>query len=206
MQLVDLEKKQVNLGRFAARAVADFERKVGAIPTSPFLAQKLVRPLPLERARRVVELGAGKGMITRLLLDRMPASSRLIAIEIDPELAQHLRSRFSDPRLEVINACAGSAREELRRRGWGRVDVAVASVAFGFLTDSKAHEIFSSVKPFLGEDSIFTLYQYAHRMKMLEGRFSYFDISQLLDQHFPKIERRAFWPNLPPAFIFDCRM
>ena len=203
---MNIEKKQVNLGQFAARAVADFERKVGAIPSSPFLAQKLVRPLPLENAQRVVELGAGKGGITQLLLKRMPADSRLIAIEIDPELAQQLQRRFQDQRLEVINACAGSAHEELRRRGWERVDVAVASVAFGFLTDSKTHEIFSAVKPFLDEDSIFTLYQYAHRLKMLEGRFSYFDITRLLDQHFPKIQRRAFWPNFPPAFIFDCRM
>ena len=203
---MNIEKKQVNLGQFAARAVADFERKVGAIPSSPFLAQKLVRPLPLENAQRVVELGAGKGGITQLLLKRMPADSRLIAIEIDPELAQQLQRRFQDPRLEVINACAGSSHEELRRRGWERVDVAVASVAFGFLTDSKTHEIFSAVKPFLDEDSIFTLYQYAHRLKMLEGRFSYFDITRLLDQHFPKIQRRAFWPNFPPAFIFDCRM
>ncbi len=203
---MNLEKKQVNLGQFAARAVADFERKVGAIPSSPFLAQKIVRPLPLENAKRVVELGAGKGGITQLLLNRMPADSRLIAIEIDPELAQHLQCRFSDPRLEVINACAGSAREELHHRSWERVDIAVASVAFGFLSDSKIHEIFSAVKPFLDEDSLFTLYQYAHRLKMREGRFSYFDISQLLDQHFPNIERRAFWPNFPPAFIFDCRM
>ena len=203
---MNIEKKQVNLGQFAARAVADFERKVGAIPSSPFLAQKLVRPLPLENAKRVVELGAGKGGITQLLLKRMPADSRLIAIEIDQELAQQLQRRFQDPRLEVINACAGAAHEELRRRGWERVDVAVASVAFGFLTDSKTHEIFSGVKPFLDEDSIFTLYQYAHRLKMLEGRFSYFDITRLLDQHFPKIQRRAFWPNFPPAFIFDCRM
>ena len=206
MRLLNLEKKQVNLGHLAARAVAGFERKVGAIPTSPFLAQTLVRPLPIDNARRVVELGAGKGMITQLLLNRMPADSRLIAIEIDPELAQHLQRRCRDPRLEVINACAGSAYEELNRRGWQRVDLAVASVAFGFLSDSKIHEIFSAVKPFLDEESIFTLYQYAHRMKMLEGRFSYFDITRLLDRHFPKIERRAFWPNFPPAFIFDCRI
>ena len=91
--MLNLEKKQVNLGQFAARAVAGFERKVGAIPTSPFLAQTLVRPLPIDNARRVVELGAGKGMITQLLLNRMPADSRLIAIEIDPELAQHLQRR-----------------------------------------------------------------------------------------------------------------
>ena len=203
---MNLERKQVNLGHFAARAVADFERKVGAIPSSPFLAKNIVRPLPIENARRVVELGAGKGGITQLLLNRMPADSRLIAIEIDPELARQLQRRFSDPRLEVINACAGSAHDKLQSRGWQRVDVAVASVAFGFLSDSKIHEIFSAVKPFLDEDSIFTLYQYAHRMKMREGRFSYFDIRRYLDQHFPKIERRAFWPNFPPAFIFDCRM
>ncbi len=48
----------------------------------------------------VVEIGPGRGALTVHLLAR---ASRVVAIEIDPVLAQYLRARFAaDPRLEVV--------------------------------------------------------------------------------------------------------
>lgn len=50
----------------------------------------------------MIEIGPGRGALTEHLLAR---ASRVIAIEVDPELAQHLRTRFAgDPRLEVVEA------------------------------------------------------------------------------------------------------
>lgn len=60
---------------------------------------KAVCPVPEEL---VVEIGPGRGALTRKLLER---AGRVIAIEIDPFLAAHLRQKFAaDPRLEVIHA------------------------------------------------------------------------------------------------------
>ena len=48
----------------------------------------------------VVEIGPGRGALTTHLLALAP---RVVAIEIDPVLAQYLRARFrADPRLEVV--------------------------------------------------------------------------------------------------------
>jgi 16S rRNA (adenine1518-N6/adenine1519-N6)-dimethyltransferase len=47
----------------------------------------------------VVEIGPGRGALTEKLL---PRASRVIAIELDPDLVEHLRARF-DQRLEVIH-------------------------------------------------------------------------------------------------------
>jgi 16S rRNA (adenine1518-N6/adenine1519-N6)-dimethyltransferase len=47
----------------------------------------------------VVEIGPGRGALTEKLLHR---ASRVIAIELDPDLVEHLRRRF-DSRLEVIH-------------------------------------------------------------------------------------------------------
>jgi 16S rRNA (adenine1518-N6/adenine1519-N6)-dimethyltransferase len=48
----------------------------------------------------VIEIGPGRGALTAKLLER---ASRVIAIELDPSLAAHLRSRFSaETRLEIV--------------------------------------------------------------------------------------------------------
>jgi 16S rRNA (adenine1518-N6/adenine1519-N6)-dimethyltransferase len=49
-----------------------------------------------------IEIGPGKGALTRYLLER---SRQVIAIELDPELAQCLRD-WNEPRLDVVEANA----------------------------------------------------------------------------------------------------
>ena len=50
----------------------------------------------------VVEIGPGRGALTRKLLER---AARVVAIEVDPYLADRLRREYaSEPRLEVVEA------------------------------------------------------------------------------------------------------
>ena len=50
----------------------------------------------------VVEIGPGRGALTRKLLAR---AARVVAIEIDPVLVEHLRREFAgEPRLEIVAA------------------------------------------------------------------------------------------------------
>jgi 16S rRNA (adenine1518-N6/adenine1519-N6)-dimethyltransferase len=54
------------------------------------------------REELVIEIGAGHGSLTRHLLGR---AGRVVAVEIDPALADGLRKTFADePRLEVLPA------------------------------------------------------------------------------------------------------
>lgn len=48
---------------------------------------------------RVVEIGPGRGALTRPLLARV---DRLVAIEIDRDLVAHLQAELDDPKLQVI--------------------------------------------------------------------------------------------------------
>jgi len=51
-----------------------------------------------------VEIGPGKGALTELLLER---AGHVVGIELDPELARHLKGRwFRDPRFEIVEANA----------------------------------------------------------------------------------------------------
>ena len=50
----------------------------------------------------VVEIGPGRGALTEKLLKR---AGSVVAVEVDPYLAEHLRRRFvSEPRLQVVEA------------------------------------------------------------------------------------------------------
>jgi 16S rRNA (adenine1518-N6/adenine1519-N6)-dimethyltransferase len=70
------------------------------------------------RESLVVEIGAGRGALTAKLLER---ADRVVAVELDPYLAEHVRSKFrGEPRLEVIEGDVLEA--DLGQ--WGRVPIA----------------------------------------------------------------------------------
>lgn len=54
------------------------------------------------RENLVIEIGPGRGALTEKLLKR---ASRVVAVEVDPYLAGHLRERFAaESHLEIVNA------------------------------------------------------------------------------------------------------
>ncbi|PYT29070.1 MAG: ribosomal RNA small subunit methyltransferase A [Acidobacteria bacterium] len=76
-------------------------------PEPPAGSEKRKEPL-------VVEIGPGKGALTERLLDR---AERVVAIEIDPVMLEHLAAKFSgNPRLTLVHADA----LDLDLGQWGR--------------------------------------------------------------------------------------
>jgi 23S rRNA (adenine-N6)-dimethyltransferase len=65
------------------------------------LAAELVRAAEIQRADLVLDLGAGTGVLTAALAR---CANRVVAVEIDPELAASLRRRL--PAVEVLNGDA----------------------------------------------------------------------------------------------------
>jgi len=86
-------------------------------------AQRIVAALGEIAGRTVVEIGPGRGAITESLAAR---AGRVLAVELDPELATGLRARFDPARVEVVEhdvlqfdfaAAAAQAGERLRVAG-----------------------------------------------------------------------------------------
>ena len=64
------------------------------------VARRIVSAASLEPGEHVLEVGPGRGALTRLLLD---AASRVVAVEIDENLAGALSERFGDePNFELV--------------------------------------------------------------------------------------------------------
>jgi 16S rRNA (adenine1518-N6/adenine1519-N6)-dimethyltransferase len=61
---------------------------------------RIVEALRLTGAETVVEIGPGRGALTDLLVER---AARLYAVEIDRDLAAHLRARYADrPHVTIV--------------------------------------------------------------------------------------------------------
>lgn len=66
------------------------------------MRERIVELAEPERAACVVEIGPGRGALTDLLAER---ASRLVAIELDRDLAAHLRARYVDrPSVTILEA------------------------------------------------------------------------------------------------------
>jgi phospholipid N-methyltransferase len=196
----------MGLATFATQAISDFQSTAAIAPSSRFLVEAMVRPIPVERARTIVELGPGTGVMTEELLAQLPYDSKLLAFEINPRFVRYLRSNFPDPRLEVIPCGAELADVELERRGVTKVDAVVSSLGLSLLPDAVVSQMFDGLIPFLAEDCVFTQFQYITRMRLQDGRAEYFDVGDVMRQYFPIVRRRMIVRNLPPAFVYDCRL
>lgn len=80
---------------------------------------------------RILEIGAGTGLATEALL-RLYPEARLVAVEADEHMAQHLRSALTDPRLDVV---VGDFSVAPLTPGF---DLAACAAAFHWLEPSSA--------------------------------------------------------------------
>jgi phospholipid N-methyltransferase len=96
------------------RSIASFA------PSSRAMARSMLDGIDFGSARCVVELGAGTGPITAELVRRLQPHTRLLVVELDPDLCARLKSRF--PHLDVVQGDAGQFDKYLAQRGITQVD------------------------------------------------------------------------------------
>lgn len=190
---------------FVFEALTDFHMVAAVTPSSRFLADAMLEPLPLARTRVALEFGAGTGVMTRALLDQLPPDATLLVFELNRRFFNYLQRTISDPRVILINSSVEHVGSELHSRGLQQVDAVVSSIGLAFMPERQRHALFQQLAPFLHQRSVLTQYQYIHGMQFVEGRFCRFDLRTLLSRYFASVHSRIVWRNLPPAFVFTCR-
>jgi phospholipid N-methyltransferase len=172
------------------RAFAANPRQVGAIlPTSRQAVRDMLDLGDVHAADLVVELGAGTGVQTGEILARMGPAARLIALEIDPDLARLLEERFDDPRLEVV---CDSAEYLQKHLAGAKADVLVCALPFTSLEQGLRRRILDALPEALGPRGVALVIQYSPL------------IQSELRRLFPSVRRRLSLLNVPPAFLFAC--
>jgi phospholipid N-methyltransferase len=198
-------RAHMNLRMFVGEAIADFATTGAISPSSRYLVNAMLDPLPFARIRVALEFGPGTGAMTHSLLERLPSDAKLLVFEINPRFYQCLRESISDPRMVLINSSVENLQSELESRGIGQVDAAVSSLGLAFMPEHLRQTLFQHLLPHFHERSIFTQYQYVHGMQFQKGRLQRFNLRALLNRYFDSVQMKIEWRNLPPAFVFTCR-
>jgi 23S rRNA (adenine-N6)-dimethyltransferase len=99
-------------------------------------ATDLVRRARIRAGDLVVELGAGRGILTREIAER---AARVLAVELDARLARRLRLRFADvPNVEIVHADAlRIAFPDRPFRAVGNVPFGIANALLRRLVDER---------------------------------------------------------------------
>lgn len=164
--------------------------QVGAIvPTSRRTVQMMLDMANIPDALRVVEFGAGTGVYTTEILQRVGPQAQVITFEIDPTLAAGLSARLEDRRLQIINDSVERAEDYLAGR---KMDVVVSSLPFSSMPKQMKRTILDEATRILHDDGLMLVIQYTPILQ------------RDLQRRFASVRRRVSLFNVPPAFLFAC--
>ncbi|HLX70559.1 MAG TPA: methyltransferase domain-containing protein [Verrucomicrobiae bacterium] len=170
------------------------------VPSSRWLAERMIEDLRLDQAKVVVELGAGTGAFTRAIQKELHPAATFLAVEINPVFAGHLKRRF--PRVHVINDSAERLVEHLQSLGQASADCILSGLPWAGFKPEEQQRLLAAVLGALRPDGHLTTYAYNH-VAWLPGGVRF---RKLLRSSFSDVATtRTEWRNLPPAFVYRCR-
>ena len=160
--------------------------------SSKALCQAAIDRIDWSTARTIVELGAGDGVITRHILERMHPDGKVIAFEVSEDLCDDMRA-IGDPRLVVAQDSAENIRKWLDKIGADRADHIVSAIPFAALPAELGQRIVDAAHENLREGGCYNQVHYSLKTK------SYYE------RAFGRVETRRVYRNLPPAWVLYCR-
>ncbi len=177
-----------NAGLFFKRWLANPLQMGSVIPSSPSLCRRIAALVRRAEDEVVVELGAGTGVISRALLAAGVPASKLVVVEIVPDMADHLRSAL--PGVNVIQGDAFELPKALPQWMHGKVGTAICGIPLVLLPleqQKRFVDAVEAVAPGVG----FLLYTYCITSPLPYGKLGL------------TAKREAWTPmNFPPASVW----
>lgn len=162
---------------------------VGTITrSSSFLCKEIVRQIEFTPGQILLELGAGDGVITRYLLDKMAPDARLIAFEVNPVFCEELK-RLDDPRLIIVDQDAARMHEILGALNISTVDHVISAIPFVIFPELVALHIIQAAFEHMVPSGKFVQVHYSLLAK------------KLYEKIFGSVRIRFVPLNIPPAFL-----
>lgn len=164
-------------------------------PSSPWLSRATVRNVDWDRARVVVELGAGTGPITRVIAEKAHPDCKVIVLERDADFARLLKERFQgQANFDVIEGDVRDLTAMLADRGIAQVDYVISGLPVPSFPKDLQRDLFRAVRAILSPEGT---YNQITELPWVYWRF--------YRKYFESV-RFAFEPrNFPPAGAYFCR-
>ncbi len=150
--------------RFFVAAVTKQAQTGSVMPSQRFLIDRMIAPVPEDYRGELVELGAGTGALTMRLAARCP-HARIVACEINPDLAHNLRHRLHlaglSARVKVVCGSAETLLAQVARRATGRPDFIISGIPLGNLAKSVVMSLLNDIRQALASGGMYIQFQYS---------------------------------------------
>jgi len=164
-------------------------------PSSKSLARATIRQVDWDKAKVIVELGAGTGAITEEVVARLKPHTRFLAIERDADFVRVLRERFSGlPNLEIIHRDVREIDGILWARGITNVDYFLSGLPTPSLPPSVRTRMFAGVRKYMSPHGVYSnitevplLYRRHYKGWFEDVKFQFVPV------------------NMPPGGVYHCR-
>ena len=172
---------------------------VGAVwPSSPALAQMMIRAARVRSADFVLEIGPGTGAFTGPILKNLRPDARFLAVEKCPNLARRVSEKF--PGSRVVSGCATELSTHLQNHG--SPDAIVSGLPWAAFEESLQDTILNEIISSISENGIFATFAYYGPHRLKAGRA----FRNKLFGRFREVGKTpVVFANLPPAFVYFCR-
>ncbi|MFI7129394.1 class I SAM-dependent methyltransferase [Nonomuraea sp. NPDC050153] len=194
----DQERRGLDRGRFLWEFVRSPLRTASAVPSSAWLAERMVVGIPERGEPVVVELGAGTGAFTSAVQRRLAGRGRHVVVELNDRFAAGIARAY--PSVEVICEDAVRLPELLAERGVGPADAIVSGLPW--VAYAGEPPLIESVPRALASSGVYTQFAYNWTRWAPPAR-------HLLDGLRTEFEEvmtsRTVWRNLPPAVVYLAR-
>ena len=163
-------------------------------PSGPQLVRSMMAELPPD-ARRVIELGAGTGVMTQAMIARGIPPEELLVLELNQHLASHLGQMF--PGAHIVCADARNLPAEVARiDGWGggKADAVVSSLGLLSMPAALQRDILAAAFDSLQPEGRFIQFTYGPRPPLR------LEVANALGLHVTRGSMVV--RNIPPATVF----
>jgi phospholipid N-methyltransferase len=168
-------------------------RTTGSITrSSKYLVREMMVPINFKEAKVIIELGAGDGVLTVELLNRMSPDALLLCFEINVEFCKILRGAIDDPRFILIEDSAENLEVHLQKYGFKEADCIMSAIPFIALPN----------------ELVFSIVGICHKILKTKGLYIQYHYSSFIQKMYRKFFGNVavvFVPmNIPPAFVMVC--
>lgn len=177
--------------RFLQEAIKSLHITGAVAPSSKHLEKKMLKPINFRDAEIIVEFGAGTGVFTKSILNRISPHTSLVSYEINENFYNQLK-HIKDKRLWLINDCVAKLPAFMEEYEINEVDYIVSGLPLAIFDKTFVNEVLRTAYNSLKPGGKYIQYQYSVKSFRTLKRF-FNDVK--LD----------FTPiNIPPAFVYYC--
>lgn len=181
----------VFLGKFFQQGV----RIASVWPSSKSLCKATVKHIDWDKAKVIVELGAGTGPVTEVIVANLKPHTRFITIERDEDLYNIVAERCAGmPNVEVLHRDAGDLEKILQERGIEKVDYIISCLATPSLPEQVRENVWQSVRKYLSPHGVYS--------QITEFPLIYW---KYYKNFFHNVDFKFVVANFPPAGVYHCR-